>query len=190
MAQPTTSIRLNKTTPAAPTGKQNVVFQSDGATPQQGITAYDPDMVGDTGTGGAAGNAPAPAAGDAAQGKFLSAGGSFSTLPLAVSFGIGSGQVGTNVTNQIISPRYGLMTVCRVVVKASDPGVAFTFTIKQNGATVFTADNVVAAGTAAGTIAVFTNLVTTPLPVTQGDIFTMDIATGSTSWQVTAQLES
>ena len=40
MANPTTSIFLNQTTPAATTGDQNVVFQSDGSTPLQSITAY------------------------------------------------------------------------------------------------------------------------------------------------------
>jgi hypothetical protein len=40
MSQPSTSIFFNTTTPAAPAGEQNVVFQSDGATPEQSITAY------------------------------------------------------------------------------------------------------------------------------------------------------
>jgi hypothetical protein len=77
MSSPTTALKLNKTTPAAPTGQQNVVFQSDGGTPQQMVTAYDQIMIGDTGSGGSAGNVPAPAAGDAASGKFLKADGTF-----------------------------------------------------------------------------------------------------------------
>ncbi len=40
MAQPTTSEYWNQTTPAAPTGDQNVVVQTDGATPQQSLTAF------------------------------------------------------------------------------------------------------------------------------------------------------
>lgn len=40
MSQPTTSILLNSTIPAAPTGNQNVKPQSDGATPQQSISLY------------------------------------------------------------------------------------------------------------------------------------------------------
>jgi hypothetical protein len=40
MAAPTTSDFLNQTTPAAPSGDQNVVFQTDGGTPSQQITAY------------------------------------------------------------------------------------------------------------------------------------------------------
>ena len=40
MSQPTTGIYLNKTTPAAPAGSQNVTFQSDGAAAEQSITAY------------------------------------------------------------------------------------------------------------------------------------------------------
>lgn len=42
MAQPTTSILLNKTTPAAPSDLQNVVFQTDNGVPQQQVTAYMP----------------------------------------------------------------------------------------------------------------------------------------------------
>jgi len=81
MSAPTTGIRLNKTTPAAPSGQQNIVFASDGGTPQQNVTASDPVMVGDTGTGGVGGNVPAPPAGSAAAGKFLSADGTFAVPP-------------------------------------------------------------------------------------------------------------
>lgn len=85
MSVPTTSIKLNQTTPAPPSGEQNVVFQSDNGSPQQQITAYDPLLVGDTGSGGKAGNVPAPAAGDAAAGKFLAAGGGWAVPPGASS---------------------------------------------------------------------------------------------------------
>jgi hypothetical protein len=40
MPAPTTSIYLNSTTPAAPTGNQNVKPQTDGATPEQSISFY------------------------------------------------------------------------------------------------------------------------------------------------------
>ena len=40
MANPTTGIRFNSVTPAAPSGDQNISFQSDGGTPQQQITGY------------------------------------------------------------------------------------------------------------------------------------------------------
>jgi hypothetical protein len=81
MPAPTTSEYWNQTTPAAPTGDQNVVIQSDGATPQQQLTAYPKRMVGDTGSGGKAGTVPPPAAGDAAAGKFLKADGTFAVPP-------------------------------------------------------------------------------------------------------------
>lgn len=45
-------------------------------------TAVLNNMVGDSGSGGTAGLAPAPGAGDAAAGKYLSAGGGYSTPPL------------------------------------------------------------------------------------------------------------
>ena len=40
MPTPTTALYLNRTVPAATGGDQNVVFQSDGATPEQSVTAY------------------------------------------------------------------------------------------------------------------------------------------------------
>ena len=72
-----TTANLNATTPAAAAGLQNVVFADDAGSPTVNISATDPVMVGDTGTGGKAGNVPAPPAGSAAAGKFLKADGTF-----------------------------------------------------------------------------------------------------------------
>jgi len=103
MSQPTTGIYLNKTTPAAPSGEQNVVFQSDNGTPQQRVTAYDPVMVGDTGSGGQAGNVPAPPAGSAAAHQFLRADGTWA------SPGAGGGGLAAPVLLQTGTPTtYGL----------------------------------------------------------------------------------
>lgn len=76
-----TTLNFSNTTPAAPTGHQNVTWQNDGGTPTCNESAYDPVMVGDSGSGGSAGNVPAPAAGDAAAGKFLKADGTFAVPP-------------------------------------------------------------------------------------------------------------
>lgn len=40
MPAPTTGLFLNQTTPAAADGDQNVIFQSDGGTPEQSVSAY------------------------------------------------------------------------------------------------------------------------------------------------------
>lgn len=72
-----TTANLNATTPAPASGKQNIVFADDAGTPTVNISATDPAMVGDTGSGGTAGNVPAPASGDAAAGKFLKADGTW-----------------------------------------------------------------------------------------------------------------
>lgn len=73
----------NSTSPAAPAGKTNVVFQADApdANPSVGrnTTAYMPLLVGDSGSGGTSGAVPAPASGDAAAGKFLKADGTWQT---------------------------------------------------------------------------------------------------------------
>lgn len=81
MPTPTTAIRLSNSTPAPPTNQQDIVFQSDDGIPQQTISAYDPVMMGDTGSGGTAGNVPAPASGAAAAGKFLKADGTWEVPP-------------------------------------------------------------------------------------------------------------
>lgn len=68
-------INLNADTPVPPAGASNIIFQSDGGDPMNSISAFDPLFIGDSGTGGFSGNVPAPAAGDAAAGKVLSAAG-------------------------------------------------------------------------------------------------------------------
>src|SRR6185503_13239423 len=123
MPNPTTAIFLNKTTPAAPSGQQNIAFASDNATPQQSVTASDPLFVGDTGSGGLAGNVPAPPAGAAAGGWLLLADGSWSkNIPrVIVGFGITSGVPATLVTppGRLIT-RAAKVTKCRAIVNASD----------------------------------------------------------------------
>ena len=53
-----TTANLNATTPAPASGKQNIVFADDAGTPTVNISATDPAMVGDTGSGGTAGKCP------------------------------------------------------------------------------------------------------------------------------------
>jgi len=79
-------VNLNATTPAPATGKQNIVFVTDGGSPEVNVSATDPVMVGDSGSGGTAGNVPAPPAGSAAAEMFLRADGTF-----AVPAGTGIG---------------------------------------------------------------------------------------------------
>lgn len=77
MPSPITAINLNADTPSPAAGNSNIIFQSDGGEPQANISAFDPLMIGDTGSGGYPGNVPAPAPGDAAAGKFLKADGTW-----------------------------------------------------------------------------------------------------------------
>jgi len=78
---------FNATTPGPPTtGQQNIIWQDDGGSPIVNISAINPNMIGDSGSGGKSGNATAPAAGDAAAGKFLKADGTWAVPP-----GSGSG---------------------------------------------------------------------------------------------------
>lgn len=68
-------------TPAPGSGLQCIVFANDGGSPTVNWSATDPVFTGDTGSGGLAGNVPAPPSGSAAANKFLHAGGSFQTIP-------------------------------------------------------------------------------------------------------------
>jgi hypothetical protein len=115
----------------------------------------------------------------------------WSALPLEIGFGILSGVTGTTVSpGRLRYPRAGKITKCVVVVNASDASVSLAFKIKQNGTDIFSSDPTVSAATPAGSVVTFTALTSTPLAVSAGDIFTMDITTGSSSWSFTAQLEA
>lgn len=75
------TVNLNATTPGPASTRQNIVFADDSGSPTVNVSAIDPLLVGDTGSGGAAGNVPAPASGDAAAGKFLKADGTWAVPP-------------------------------------------------------------------------------------------------------------
>lgn len=191
MSLPTTSINLNKTTPAPPTGKQNVVFQSDGGTPQQAVTAYDPAFVGDTGSGGVGGNVPAPSAGDAAANRFLHAGGVFQSQPMTVTFQVNNGSVGVNVCGDLVVPKTRTGTVTRLMLrlKVIDTGTPLAFVVEQNGSAVITVTSAQTSGLSVATTTYLTPLVTTPLPISPGDVFTLNITSGSSTWSFVTQLE-
>ena len=75
-----TIANFSNTTPAAPAGTTNVLFQKDALTPTD-ISASMPLMVGDSGAGGVSGAVPAPAAGNTAAGDFLRADGTWQIPP-------------------------------------------------------------------------------------------------------------
>lgn len=89
------TVNLNAATPAPASGQQNIVFADDSGAPTVNISATDPVMVGDTGSGGAAGNVPAPPVGSAAAGMFLRADGTFAVpaaagvTPIALAPSVG-----------------------------------------------------------------------------------------------------
>lgn len=109
-------------------------------------------------------------------------------VPLLVGF-IVPGRVGNNVGPSLVAPRTGSLSKCVVVVHTSDPLVDLTFRIKKNGVNIFSVDPTIAAGTSSGTISTFTTLTSVPLGVTENDLFTIDVTSGTTTWQFTAQLE-
>lgn len=166
MANPTTGILLNKVTPAAPTGDQNAVFQTDGATPQQSISVYPQRMVGDSGSGGKAGTVPPPGAGDAAAGKFLKADGTW-TAPSggggSLYFGYGSATASSG-QNQITLGSTPVATNA-VTVFQNDILVPQSL-YSVSGAVVTLASNVFATGASVAVYWVTSN--STPGSITLG----------------------
>ena len=77
---PGSVINLNSETPAPPSSEQNILWQADTNSPRN-VSGYDPLMVGDAGSGGKAGNVPAPLAGSAAADMFLRADGNWAIPP-------------------------------------------------------------------------------------------------------------
>lgn len=80
------TVNRSNTTPAAPSGCTNNLWQDDGGSPTVDVSNYTPLMVGDSGSGGDPGAVPAPPTGSAAAGKFLKADGTWAVPP-----GSGSG---------------------------------------------------------------------------------------------------
>lgn len=188
--------------PTPPAGARNVTWQVDSTSsgtdattgqPYFNTSAYMPDMVGDSGSGGEDGLVPAPAAGDAAAGKFLKADGTWEVPSggggVVIGFIINSGSTGTAVGPYLTAPRAGSLTKCVIVVKTSDPTVGLAFRINQNGVNIFSSDPTVAAGTSAGTVSISTSLTSSPLPVAANDVFTIDITSGTIAWAFTTTLE-
>jgi hypothetical protein len=142
-----TALNFSNTTPAAPTGKQLIVPQNDAGAPTCNESFYDPVMVGDSGSGGLAGNVPAPAAGDAAAGKFLKADGAWHVPPGAVAatlsaapsaagnFQIAHGLSGTPSRISILPTSAGSIwqqappDATYVYLSASDAGITATISV-------------------------------------------------------------
>jgi hypothetical protein len=116
---PGTVINLNSETPAPPTSEQNVLWQADSNNPRN-VSAYDPLMIGDSGSGGKAGNVPAPLAGSYAASMFLRADGNWA-IPPSVA---GNFFIEVNGTE---------------IASASNAGAAFE--IEVNGSVVATYSN-------------------------------------------------
>ena len=101
-----------------------------------------------------------------------------------VGFIINTGATGTDVGPILPAARTGTADTLVVVIKASDASTPLSFTINQNQSLAITVT--VPAGTIPFTLLMFTNFVTTPLPVNQNDLFSIDITSGSSSWMFTA----
>jgi hypothetical protein len=184
-------IVLNATDPPAPAGAQNVHFREDSthlgtAADPKPVTAFISPFTGDSGSGGASGLVPAPAAGDAAAGKVLKADGTWYVPPTKLTAGwvvpAGSAAPASGVGPVLVVPRAAIFTRCRIAIKATDTTNALTVFVCQNGSSVFTMS--VAAGATALQTA------TLAFTVAADDLLTLNITAGSTTWDFTLQLET
>jgi hypothetical protein len=107
-----------------------------------------------------------------------------------IGFVINTGATGTNVGPMLPAPYDGTANIVTVVVKASDPDTPLSFRINQNGTDIFVTDPSIPAGTTSGMIFGYADETEQPLAVNYNDIFTIDILTGSSSWEFTAVLET
>jgi hypothetical protein len=112
-----------------------------------------------------------------------------STLPIVIGFSMGSGATGTALA-YAVAPRAGAVSKCKVLVKSSDGSTDLTFTIKQNGTSVFTSNQTITHGASAGSLTTITALTSVPLSIAADDIFSVDISSGSSAWAATIMLES
>jgi hypothetical protein len=110
--------------------------------------------------------------------------------PLVIGFVMSSGVTGTNVGPMLVAPRAGTISKAKILIKASDAVLNLTFRIMRNGVNVFSANPTITAGTSSGTLSTFTSLTSSPLVIAADDKFSIDITSGSSSWQFTVQLES
>lgn len=105
-----------------------------------------------------------------------------------IGFVITSGVSGTDIAPHLTAAKAGQVTRCVVAVKSVDPSIGLAFRILQNGVNVFSSNPTVAAGTSPA-IYTFSSLTSSPLSVSDNDLFTMDILTGSSLWVFGAQLK-
>lgn len=115
--------------------------------------------------------------------------GVISAVTTVIGFIMNTGATGTDVGPMLVAPRAGKVTKCVIVTKSSDSGTALSFDILKNGTSVFSTVPTVAAGTASGTVTTVTTLTSTTLSVAAGDVFTINVTSGSSSWAFTTQLE-
>lgn len=108
---------------------------------------------------------------------------------VVLGFILNTGATGTNVGPELITARAGTFNKCVFVTKASDATTDLTFRIKKNGTDIFSTDPTITHGTASGHVSTFTSLTTVPFTFAAGDVFTIDITSGTATWTGTAQLE-
>ena len=115
-----------------------------------------------------------------------------STLNPIIGFVMNSGVTGTNVGPVLQAVRSGTATLLSVAVKAADASTDSTFDILQNGTSIFTTPPTIPAASAVtidpDTLYGFDDFVTTPVTITEYDVFTINITSGTADWEFTAIL--
>jgi hypothetical protein len=200
---PAQIINLNDTSPAAPANSRNGKWQKGATTgndPTYDVPIYPvsvnvPDMVGDTGSGGADGLVPAPPAGSAAAGKFLKADGTWEDPAGRVSV------VGITIDGSLSVPATGTKGFFQVPYSGTITG--WTLLADQSGSAVLTVKKSTYAGSpttssivasAPPTLSSQQNATSTTLTgwtttVTAGDVLEYDLTSASALTRLTLELQ-
>jgi hypothetical protein len=109
-----------------------------------------------------------------------------SALPTSIGWMMSTGVTGTNVGKRLVAPRAGQITGGRIVIDASDASTDLTFDIKKNGTSIFSSARTITHGASGGAVTDLTSaLSSNPTAISAADVFTLDITSGSASWNFT-----
>lgn len=130
---------------------------------------------------------------DDTAGKFkcLNSAGAQVLFDASITFGwmMGTGATGTNVGKRLVAPRAGQIIGGEIVIDASDGTTDLTFDIKKNGTSIFSSAQTITHGASAGAVTDLSSaLSSSPTSIAKGDVLTLDITGGTSSWQFTVAM--
>ena len=105
-----------------------------------------------------------------------------STAGPSAAFNLATGAVASPAAPYVIAPSGGTVSHCYFTTSTSDSGTNLIFNVKFDGTNILSGTNAtVTAGTSAGTISTF-SLTSGTITITQGELWELDISTGTSNW--------